>query len=155
MQLFKKYCLLLLMLVMVAQAQQRAFDLIQAASKGDAAALAQLKTLGNKGDIVAQRAIGVMYDLGNGVPKDFVEAVFWYRKSANQGDSKGQGLLSTMYRNGHGVPKDLVIAYMWCNLAAAQGDDIAKKTREYLESLMTPAQIAEGQRLSREWRPKP
>ena len=155
MKLFKKLGLMLVMLVMVAQAQQRAFDLIQAASKGDAAALAQLKTLGNKGDIVAQRAIGVMYDLGNGVPKDFVEAVFWYRKSANQGDSKGQGLLSTMYRNGHGVPKDLVIAYMWCNLAAAQGEEIAKEGRELLGKIMTPAQIAEAQKLSREWKPKP
>ena len=55
MQLFKKYCLMLLMLVMVAQAQQRAFDLYQAASKGDAAAFAQLRALGNKGDADAPR----------------------------------------------------------------------------------------------------
>ena len=59
-----------------------------------------------------------------------------------------------MYARGDGVPKDEVIAYMWRNLAAAQGEEIAKKAREALEGMMTPAQIAEGQRLSREWKPK-
>ena len=48
MQLFKKLGLMLLMLVMVAQAQQSAGDLYQAASKGDPAAFAQLKALGSK-----------------------------------------------------------------------------------------------------------
>ena len=44
--------------------------------------------------------------------------------------------------------------YMLRNLAAAQGDEIAKKAREALEKLMKPAQIAEAQKLSREWKPK-
>jgi len=190
MQLLKKYCLLLLMLVMVAQAQRSAVDLFQAASKGDAAAFAQLRALGNKGDAKAQYNLGLMYAEGTGVPrdfdqavswfrksaeqgnalgqfslgamyangfgvpKDFVQAVFWRRKSANQGDSGGQSALGRMYANGDGVPKDLVMAYMWRYLAAAQGDEIAKKAREDLEKAMTPAQIAEGQRLSREWKPK-
>ena len=59
-----------------------------------------------------------------------------------------------MYANGIGVPKDLVITYIWENLAADQGEEKAKKMRGLLEEEMTPAQIAEGQRLSREWRPK-
>ena len=43
------------MLVMAAQAQQSAEELYQAASKGDAAAFAQLRALGNKGDADAPR----------------------------------------------------------------------------------------------------
>ena len=70
MELFKKaglkYCLLLLMLVMVAQAQQSAGALYDAASKGDPAALAQLKTLGNKGDDDAQAKRGNLYSQGAG-----------------------------------------------------------------------------------------
>ena len=191
MQLFKKYCLMLLMLVMVAQAQQSAGDLFRAAKKGDSAAFAELKALGNKGnasaqynlgfmyekgegvpkdsvqaaswyrksaeqgDAAGQMALGLMYANGTGVPKDAVQAVYWYRKSAEQGDAFGQTNLGAMYSRGEGVPKDLAMAYMWRNLAAAQGNEIAKKAREALETLMTPAQIAEGQRLSREWRPKP
>ena len=95
-----------------------------------------------------------MYFRGEGVPKDSVQAVAWFRKSAEQGKSTAQYALGLMYFRGEGVPKDLVIAYMWINLAAAKGDEDAKKARENLEALMTPAQIAEGQRLSREWKPK-
>ena len=57
-----------------------------------------------------------------------------------------------MYATGEGVPKESVLlAYMWWNLAAAQGNDIAKDNKEKVEQSMTRDQIAEGQRLSREW----
>ncbi len=59
-----------------------------------------------------------------------------------------------MYSQGLGVPKDSVQAYMWLNLAAARGNEKAFKSRDLLEILMTPAQLAEAQRLAREWRPK-
>ena len=46
-------------------------------------------------------------------------------------------------------------AYMWFNLAAAQGQERlgenAPSAKDLLEEEMTRAQIAEGQRLSREW----
>jgi hypothetical protein len=43
---------------------------------------------------------------------------------------------------------------MWFNLAAAQPGDLGSKSnRDTLEQLMTPEQIAEAQRLSREWKP--
>jgi hypothetical protein len=54
-----------------------------------------------------------------------------------------------------------VLAYMWLNLAAAatpqnalvsMGNDIAKQ-RDQLDALMTQEQVAEAQRLSREWKP--
>ena len=95
-----------------------------------------------------------MYATGEGVPKDAVQAVSWYRKAAEQGHASAQGNLGAMYSRGEGVPKDYVTAYMWRNLAAAQGDEIAKQARDALETPMTPAQIAEAQKLSREWKPK-
>jgi TPR repeat protein len=58
-----------------------------------------------------------------------------------------------MYADGDGVPKDLVIAYMWLNLAAAKGEPNAKANRDNIERQMTPDQIAEAQRLSRQWKP--
>ena len=155
MQLFKKLGLMLLMLVMVAQAQQSVLELFRAAKKGDKAAFAQLKALGNKGDASAQNSLGFMYDNGEGVPKDAVQAVFWYRKSADQGNASAQSNLGASYYKGEGVPKDLVVSYMWRNLAAAQGNEIAKRAREALGKIMTSAQIAEAQRLSYEWEPKP
>ena len=94
------------------------------------------------------------YYNGEGVPKDAVQAVNWYKKAAEQGHVDAQSNLGSMYYKGEGVPKDFVIAYMWRNLAAAQGSEIARKARDALEEVMTPAQIAEAQKLSREWKPK-
>jgi len=59
-----------------------------------------------------------------------------------------------MYRKGQGVPQDYVQAHMWVNLAATQGREDARKARDILAFQMTPAQIAEAQRLAREWKPK-
>ena len=42
------------------------------------------------------------------------------------------------------------MAYMWLNLAAAQGGEDAKKAKGIAQDIMTPAQIAEAQKLSRE-----
>jgi len=43
---------------------------------------------------------------------------------------------------------------MWYNLAAAQGDRKAAELRAALVDRMTPNQVAEAQRMSREWQPK-
>ncbi len=48
---------------------------------------------------------------------------------------------------------------MWYNLAASRHRpgayrDIAVKYRDILAAKMTPAQIAEAQRLAQEWKPK-
>ena len=47
--------------------------------------------------------------------------------------------------------EDNVLAYMWSNLAAAQGDVGAQQHKDFVEQRMTREQIAEAQRLSREW----
>jgi uncharacterized protein len=108
-----------------------------------------------QGDVVAQFHLGARYDNGYGVPEDDVEAVRWYRLAADQGNAKAQVGLGGMYAEGMGVPEDLVLAYMWLNLAAAQGNDIVteigNELKELTESRMTREQIAEAQRMSREW----
>ncbi len=58
-----------------------------------------------------------------------------------------------MYFTGRGVPQDYVQARMWVNLAAAQGNEQARKAVDILAGKMTPHQLAEAQRLAREWKP--
>ena len=65
-----------------------------------------------------------------------------------------QFALGTMYENGLGVPQDYVLAHMWLNLSAAQGIKAAALTRDDLAERMTTAQIADAQKLAREWKPK-
>ncbi|MGB6912409.1 MAG: SEL1-like repeat protein, partial [Pseudolabrys sp.] len=63
--------------------------------------------------------------------------------------------LGFSYMEGWGVPQDFILAYMWFNLAAAaaQGETTAAQMRDILRKKMTPAQIAEAQKLSHEWKP--
>ena len=110
--------------------------------------------LAEQGDAPAQFNLGVMYSQSHGVPQDYVEAMKWYRRAAEQGYAPAQFNLGNMYNEGHGVPQDYVQAHMWLNLAASQGSDKGRRNRDLAAAKMTPDQIAEAQRLAREWKPK-
>ena len=67
--------------------------------------------------------------------------------------------LGVMYFKG--VPQDYTVAHKWLTPAASRYPaseatlrDKAANLREAIATLMTPAQIAEAQRLAREWNPK-
>lgn len=113
-----------------------------------------LRPLAEQGDARAQAALGDMHAYGEGCPEDGPEALRWHRKAAEQGNALAQNSLGVMYGNGEGVPRDYVQAYMWFNLAAAQGEEESIENREILTRSITPAQIAEAQALSRNWKPK-
>jgi hypothetical protein len=98
----------------------------------------------------AQFNLGMMYSKGEGVPQDYKEAVKWFTKAAEQGLSKAQFNLGTMYGDGKGVIEDYVEAYKWTLLAGMNGEDVAKNKR-IIAAKMTPAQIAEAQKLAKEF----
>lgn len=85
------------------------------------------KAKAEKGDPEAQVILGVCYSIGNGVEKDFIRAVFWYRKAALQGDSGGQILLGDSYYSGIGIEKDFVQSVFWYHKAAVKGDAEAQR----------------------------
>jgi TPR repeat protein len=85
---------------------------------------------------------------------DYATALRLLRPFAEQGDAVAQAVLGGMYLMGENVPQDYVIAHMWFNLAAAGGEKEAVGFRDKTAALMTPAQIAEAQKLAREWKPK-
>jgi TPR repeat protein len=117
-----------------------------------AAALQLCRPLAEQGDARAQTGLGGLYYNGQGIQQDYAEAAKWARKAAEQGYASAQAYLGIMYWNGQGVPQDAVLAYMWLNLAAAQ-EPGAVGRRDVAASQMTPEQIAEAQRLAREWKP--
>ena len=123
-------------------------------AKGDyATALRLLRPLADQGDAAAQYNLGVMHAKGQGVPQDYTEAAKWYRLAADQGDAPAQSNIGGLYAIGRGVPKNYISAYTWLSLSAAQGNQIAIKRRDIIARHMTPAQIAEAQKLAREWKP--
>jgi TPR repeat protein len=105
-----------------------------------------------QGDAQAQTSLGTLYVAGRGVPLDFVQARQWWEQAAAQGDPEAQNKLGVLYDSGHGVPQDDVRAYMWYSLAVGHAK-YAEGNRDSIARRMTPAEIAEAQRLAREWKP--
>lgn len=96
------------------------------------------------------------------MPQDYVKARQWHEQAAAQGDAWAQNNLGVMYQFGQGVPQDYVRAYMWFNIASAHWTDnptdspkkLAAENRDKIARRMTPTQVAEAQKLAREWKPK-
>jgi len=125
----------------------------QGVPQDNAAAARWYRKAANQGHAKAQFNLGIMYRNGQGVPQDNAAAARWYRKAADQGNARAQTNLGFMYGKGHGVTQDYVQAYMWYILAA-QGEKDTGELRDGLAKQKTPAQIAEAQKLAREWKPK-
>jgi TPR repeat protein len=122
-------------------------------------ALKWFKLAAAQGEAESQFSLGLMYRKGEGVSQDDTEALKWYRLAAAQGHARAQGNLGAMYADGEGIPQDYVQAHKWFNLAAAtstgkEDRDKAVKARDLVAARMTPAQIAEAQKLAREWKKK-
>jgi hypothetical protein len=121
--------------------------------KTDQKPLEEVKAKAEAGDADSENRLGLRYANGRGVAKDYVEAVKWYRKAAEQNDADAQNNLGNSYHNGQGVAKDKVEGYKWWLLAAGQGDESAKRNMTKGEFNMTREQIAEGQKLARNFKP--
>ncbi len=102
----------------------------------------------------AQYNLGVCYANGEGVTKDDVEAVKWYRKAAEQNYAEAQYILGVCYYIGEGVAKDYVEAYKWCCWRQRKAMRMQRKYVATLENRMTREQIAEGQKLARNFKPR-
>jgi TPR repeat protein len=130
-------------------------DADEAWKRGDYASAAQMyRSLAEQGKSGAQHALAKMYENGEGVQQNNVEALRWYRLAADHGHAGAQLYLGGLYATGAGVPRDYVQAYVWfsLSLAAGQGEYAAQGVRN-MEEKLTPAQLSEAQRRVRQWRP--
>ena len=142
----------------ITTAQADLFEDAQAAClrKDYATALRMYRSLAEQGSVYAQSNLGYMYDTGRGTPQDYAEALKWYRLAAEQGDASALNNLGTMYDNGHGVLQDYVESHKWFNLAASreteeESQNGAIENRDTIAKLMTTGQIAEAQKLAKQW----
>ncbi|NBK23138.1 MAG: hypothetical protein EOM68_14045, partial [Spirochaetia bacterium] len=75
-----------------------------------------------RSDTVSLYELGLKYQEGNGVPKDFTKAAELYQKAADLGYAAAQTNLGKMYTNGQGVTTDYDKALEWFHKGAEQGD---------------------------------
>ena len=115
----------------------------------------------DKGNAEAQRRLGFMYEKGHDVPQDYNKASMWYEMAANQGNAEAQFHIGRLYASGQGVPQEYVLAYMWFTLAASHypASETANRSNAVanlneIAIKMVPEEIAEAQRMAREWKPK-
>lgn len=81
----------------------------------------------------------------------YAVAMRLWQPMADQGDSDAQYGLGLMYDKGRGVTQNFVLAHMWFDLSAAQGNQSAAKDRDLAARRMSAVQVAEAQKLAREW----
>ena len=101
-----------------------------------------------QGNADAQFNLGFLYDKAQ---EDYAKAREWYEKAAAQRHADAQFNLGWLYAYARGVPQDYVRAYMWWSLAAQSTSNAEESEESMLDKVarrMTPAQIAEAQRLS-------
>lgn len=99
-----------------------------------------------QGLIKAQSTLGILYQFGDGVPKDHAEAAKWYNLAANQDERMSAGILADMYANGDGVWQDNKEALKWYLRAATLGnsDVQAKLGKIYSSGIGAPKNEIEG-----------
>ena len=116
-----------------------------------AEALRWYRLAADQGNTWAQYNLGMMNQRGEGIPRNNPEAARWFRLAAEHGLAQAQVRLGLSYFLGEGVPQDYVLAHKWLNLAAGQGHEGGVSGRYVVETEMTRDQIAEAQKLAREW----
>ena len=104
-----------------------------------------------QGHALAQHYLARHYYDGDGVAQDYAAAARWFRKAAEQGVGSAQRNLGYMYSQGRGKQQDRVQALKWYIIGALNGNKLARENRDFIEKKMTPAEIAEAQKLAREW----
>jgi len=93
-----------------------------------------------------------MYELGQGVEPDCVEATKWFLKAAEQGDAGGQLQMGKRCHRGSFAPEaqdareSRIEAYKWFTLSAAQGYKDSEMHCEQIGLVMTREDRKEGQR---------
>jgi len=121
-----------------------------------AAAAERLGEAAAKGNPEAQRVLGVMHLLGQGVVQDPSMAARWIQSSARLGNAGAQELMSYLHSQGIGVQYDAVQAYAWLKLVSLRTDDPKRSATiqdaiAKLTSSMSDGDLARARALSREY----
>lgn len=104
-----------------------------------------------QGNEKAQSTLAYKYEKGDFGFVDYKKAMKWDLKAAEQGNMDSMCGVGDKYLYGKGVIQDYVVAHMWFNIAASHGHYFAGKIRDELQSMMTSSQVAEAQKLARQW----
>jgi hypothetical protein len=93
-------------------------------NKDYATTLKEMLPLAKAGQARAQNVMGVLYQNGQGVPRDLAEALRWYKLAADQEESSALNNLGVLYSRGLGVQQDHAQAVKWFMRSSEAGNDL-------------------------------
>jgi TPR repeat protein len=139
----------------------RMYALGQGVAPDSKEAIGWYRKAAEQGNADAEYVLAVMVeDNAAASPRDAAEARAWLRQAAEQGGFNAQFRLGMAYAKGDlGLPRNDVLARMRLSLAALRAEnayvrDLVAKERDKVSMRMTPAEIAEAQRRTIEWKAK-
>lgn len=88
-------------------------------------AVSDLLNRAQGGEPDAQNQLGILYSEGQGLPQNYQEAKYWFKKAADQGHAGAQVNLGTLYSLGQGAPFSDPMALFWFQKAAEQRNALA------------------------------
>lgn len=91
-----------------------------------AEAIAKWRLSAAAGSMKARYGLGELHYYGNGVKKDFHQAMYWLEPAARQGDADAQAFIGALYRDGEGTPVNANIGLSWYQKGAEQGHKYAQ-----------------------------
>ena len=100
--------------------------LLYLTTTAQAVSFVEMREAAENGDPDSQSTLGTMYYNGDGIDRDYSEAIKWIRTAALQGHVQAQVKLAFMYGNGLGVLEDDAKAASWYSIAAEKGDALAQ-----------------------------
>ncbi len=112
----------------------------------DAAGFRWLMKSAKGGNVAAQDAVGMMYEHGRGVSRDYGEAAKWYEKAADRGFADSEVNLGNLYALGRGVERDYGQAVKWLEEAASKGSRQARNSLAWLLATCPDSTIRNGKR---------
>ena len=105
----------------------------------------------DQGNDDAMLQLGSLYERVLETP---ILAIQYYLAATNCGNAEAQNQVGEMYEAGKGIARDYVQAHMWFSLLAmsnSESREAGVDGRNIAAQQMTSEQIAEAQRLAREW----
>jgi len=95
-----------------------------------AATVTQYRKAADRGDTEARYNLGLLYELGNGVPQSYEIAAVWYREAASKGSLKAALKLGMLYDAGRGVAQSDKLAIAQYREVIKSGNDNAPERAE-------------------------
>lgn len=90
------------------------------------------------GDPEASAVMGLLYQTGQGVPRNIDEAARWFRRAAERDDCAGQYHLGLLHLQGKGVPKNIDEAAHWLRRAEAHSAAVQRRSFRSLYRALPP-----------------